>query len=75
MRFCPLRGGVHDKYEILFPYVVRHVSRCDHGDFAETFNFSVFFPSALVDDLVDATFFDGIDVSAACFQKVVYNRS
>lgn len=63
------------EYEILFPYVVRHVSRRDHGDFAEAFNFSVFFPRALVDDFVDATFFDGIDVSAACFQKVVYDRS
>lgn len=63
------------KYEILFPYVVRHVSRCDHGDFAEAFNFSVFFPRALVDDFVDATFFDGIDVGAACFQKVVNDCS
>ena len=63
------------EYEILFPYVVRHVSRRDHGDFAETFNFSVFFPCALVDDFVDAAFFDGIDVSAAFFQKVVYDRS
>lgn len=75
MSLCLLRGGVHDKYEILFPYVVRHVSRCDHGDFAETFYFSVFFPRALVDDFVDATFFDGVDVGAACFQKVVYDRS
>lgn len=58
----------------LISSAVRYLFREDDGYFAQSHDFTVFFPGTLVYHLADAVLFYGIDVLAAGLQQVPYDR-